>query len=493
MKKKEIDLNTFKKKYLEENLTLPECARYFECGKTTVVRFCKKHNISKDKDLIYKNISKSSTIHNHELVCDLYFKENYTKQQIADKLKIKIGAVSKIITLSNRSKTKKQIKDNSLKIDVSREDLVSLYIDQNKSLNELCQKFNVGHTALRGALRRYGIYKSEELRQKLVRKSFIESGKMNCIDGLSTRQIKEKIGLSETYINKVLKEREFNSSSDLFDFLNDIKDKNMTSLEKIIEEKLNLCFFNKKIQNSTLKYKPDFKVNKHTYLNADGLYWHSESIQTNNRYHFEMRQNFESEGIRIIQFRADEIRYKTDIVLSMINNLTNTDITTVYGRKCQIDTVSQQEANDFLQANHLMGKTNAKHVGLRYDGELVFIVSYKNYQKGLKIERLCSKLNTRVLGGYGKLEKYIVNLTKPSRIDYWVDLRYGTGNFLKDRGYILERETLGWKWTDFNLTYNRRKIRANMDERRLSEREYSDELGVFKIYDAGQRLWSKLL
>lgn len=68
---------------------------------------------------------------------------------------------------------------------------------------------------------------------------------------------------------------------------------------------------------------------------------------------------------------------------------------------------------------------------------------------------------------------------------------YGTGNFLLNQGFKLEKETLGWEWTDFKKTYNRLKCRANMDNRCLSQSEHAKELGLFKIYDAGQRLYIK--
>ena len=75
-------------------------------------------------------------------------------------------------------------------------------------------------------------------------------------------------------------------------------------------------------------------------------------------------------------------------------------------------------------------------------------------------------------------------------LHYWADLRYGTGNYLKNIGFEHIKDTLGWKWTDYRCrTYNRLKCRANMDARKLTQAEHAEELGWVKIYDAGQRLW----
>ena len=80
-------------------------------------------------------------------------------------------------------------------------------------------------------------------------------------------------------------------------------------------------------------------------------------------------------------------------------------------------------------------------------------------------------------------------IKKSNDIEYilsFVDLRYGNGKSLESIGFTRESVSLGWKWTDGCSTYNRLWCRANMDERKLSEREHADELGWYKIYDAGQ-------
>ncbi|MEM4359960.1 MAG: hypothetical protein QXT45_05475 [Candidatus Bilamarchaeaceae archaeon] len=62
---------------------------------------------------------------------------------------------------------------------------------------------------------------------------------------------------------------------------------------------------------------------------------------------------------------------------------------------------------------------------------------------------------------------------------------------MEKMGFVKVKDILGWEWTDLKTTYNRLQCRANMDERKLKEKEYAAELGWFKIYDAGQRLFEK--
>lgn len=485
MNKTSIDLDKFKEKFLIENLTIGECANYFGCGKSTIVRFCSKHNIKKPVELRGKNISKKTTKHDHELVSRLYFKDNLTKNEISEKLGMKIGAVSKIIAISKHNKTKEQKKELLYKVKASKKELEYLYINQNKSLKELQDIFNVGETAIIGALKRYGIAKPEELRTKLVIKKFVETGRANLINGKTVLDLANDMGLSATCINKFIRNNDNLSETEKEESLKTIALNSKTSLEETVSKMLKVDFLNKKIKTG---YKPDFKIKDGIYLNVDGLYWHSEKVKTDKKYHLNMRKSYEKNNMRILQFREDEIYNKKNIVVSMVNNIINKNIRTIYARKCEIRSIKQKMAISFLNNNHLMGNIKAKHVGLFFDNELVSIFSYKIYKDKLKVERFCSKINTRVVGGFSKLLKSVEKQTNPNKIEYWVDLRYGTGSYLEKIGFSHSHDTLGWKWTDFSNTYNRMFCLAK-DGR--SERELASEKGLFKIYDAGQRLYIK--
>ena len=242
-----------------------------------------------------------------------------------------------------------------------------------------------------------------------------------------------------------------------------------------------------------MKFKPDFKLSEKIALNTDGLYWHSEERTPNKLYHFNMRKEYENNGLRIFQFREDEIKNKFEIILSMINNSLGLSERRVYGRKTICKKVSNDDAQAFLNEHHLMGAISSRHIGLYYENELISVMSFKIIDQTIKVDRFCSKVNFVVIGGLSKLMKFITRTSSAKNIDYWVDLRYGTGKHLEDKGFLLEKETLGWKWTDFKETYNRLKCRANMDERNLTQAEHAEEMGWVKIYDAGQRLYRKKL
>lgn len=247
-----------------------------------------------------------------------------------------------------------------------------------------------------------------------------------------------------------------------------------------------------------LSYKPDFKVSDTLFVNVDGLYWHSADVLADRvdspvRYHLRYRQSFESKGLRLLQFTEDEVRDKTDIVVSIINNAAGKIEDKVYARETVPSKTPAEEAKVFFSDNHLMGYSRCKYVGLYFNGKLVSSLGYVIKSRELRVERFCSLLATVVVGGFEKLLKFVSDSEagKFDKVVNWVDLRYGTGTHLLNKGFVVDKETLGWRWTDLKLTYNRLRCRANMDDRKLSEREHAAELKLKKIYDAGQRKYVK--
>jgi hypothetical protein len=121
------------------------------------------------------------------------------------------------------------------------------------------------------------------------------------------------------------------------------------------------------------------------------------------------------------------------------------------------------------------------------DGDFIKVLLSLRFEGGeVKIVRFASALNTVVVGGYSRLLKHAIQSFNITSIYTFVDLRYGDVASLESMGFVHAGTTLGWKWTDYDKTYNRLLCKANMDERNLSQKEHARELGLVKIYDAGQ-------
>ena len=234
-----------------------------------------------------------------------------------------------------------------------------------------------------------------------------------------------------------------------------------------------------------------FIPSKKFAIEFNGLYWHSDLYKESD-YHIVKRQKCKEKEITLIQINEDEWSFKKDIVKSILLSKLDKNNVSYFARKLELKTVTTSDASSFLEENHLMGKFKAaKNIGLYNKEELVCLMSYKKYKDGIDISRFCNKINTITIGGLSKLLKYIEKNENPRFIQSFVDLRYGTGDSLLKLGFKLEGITPGWKWTDTESSYNRLYCRANMDERKLTEKQHAEELGLVKIYDAGQAKFVK--
>jgi len=245
----------------------------------------------------------------------------------------------------------------------------------------------------------------------------------------------------------------------------------------------------------SLNYKPDFRIehnNRTLYINVDGLYWHSKLEKSDDNYHSKIRQLFNNSNLSIIQFRENEVINKSDIVKSIVIN--KFGMSKKYNaRSCSVKQIDYSAAKPFFEINHLMGYVSATTFGLHHNEELVCAISVKRKDDSIEISRFGSKNFCNVRGGFSKLLNYVIKIYNPKTIISFCDLRYADGHSYEKLGFKRVSISQGWEWTDLQSTFNRRKCRANMDDRRLSEKEYAEEKGWVKIYDAGQAKYIKEL
>ena len=464
-----------KGKFFDKNIN-----EYFYAQPKSVYRLKSNHPKSK-----YEKAKKTST-KNHGI---FHLLKLETKNKREDSLLKKYGAISPFVSKEVHDKIKKT---NMKKYGVN---YAFESIEIQKKIQDTCQKkYGVKH---------YGAFpKSIKIKKEYFTKYYIEGTKEPVKDWLKKQN--EPKPAYTNLIQQLQKIDQFKYEEIKLSVLEKIINnfgEHKTTLEVLGEKLFNTNHYNKKPTQQLATaitekiYRPDFKVSDDVYINVDGLYWHSEKRKESS-YHFELRKDFEESAIRILQFREDEIKNKPNIVKSIAENAVGRCPQKIFARKCTIESITSKKAKTFLEENHLMGSTNAKHIGLLFENELVSVLSYKQTKHVCKIERFCSVIDTNVIGGFSKLTSHLEkNYLKSSstEIHNWVDLRYGTGTHLLNKNYSLIKETLGWKWTDGLTTFNRLHCRANMDERKLTQQEYADEMCLYKIYDAGQRLYVKVL
>jgi LysM repeat protein len=480
------DPNILKKQYVEDNLTIKEISELHSCSSTTIQKKIKQFNIKREQPLYQDK--------------EWLYNEYITLDKSIDGLAKQFDCHNdKIYHHINKFKIKKK------KIFENPNLLNYQYKTLGKSQAEIMIEFKVARTPLVNALKKFNIERNEEELNSFKKKSSnkkisskIVNGYIKVLNGKTLPQISKEFKIPVLILQRYFKDKEKITKEEI-NFLSKAYSNRHTILENKIKKEINIEIYDKfpdLIKYPLLKYKPDFKLNDSVYLNVDGLFWHSQNCKNDN-YHFKMRQDYELLGLRLFQFRENEVFNKLPIVKSIINNTLNKTEFKIGARETIIKKASSSEAQLFLNGNHIKGYKHAKHLGLYYQNELISLMSYKikkNYKTKkcfLDISRFCSKINYNVIGAFNKLLKSIIEEVGEIPIYYWIDLRYEIGTFLIKNGFEVKKETLSWEWTDKKTTYNRLKCRANMDERKLSEKEYANELKWIRIYDAGQRLYVK--
>lgn len=152
-------------------------------------------------------------------------------------------------------------------------------------------------------------------------------------------------------------------------------------------------------------YLPEYKV----ALDFNGMYWHSSLFKDRN-YHLRKTECCEQEGIHLIHIFEDYWNQKSAIYKSIIKSILGLYDRRIYARHCEARALTATEYKVFLEQNHLQGALNSPvRWGLFYRGELVEVAGFgkSRFKEGeLELHRLCSALNTQVVGGFSKLLKH---------------------------------------------------------------------------------------
>lgn len=258
------------------------------------------------------------------------------------------------------------------------------------------------------------------------------------------------------------------------------KEKYESGLETFFKD--NIIFdLDYKTQERIGKFIPDFTIND-LIIECDGLYWHSD-WKLDKNYHKNKRDFYIENNYKPLFFREDEILNSKDIIRSIILNKLGKS-NKIHARKCNFKKIEYKEAKEFCNNNHLMGAIAGRSYGLYYNNNLVSVMVVKKLKNSnsLDISRFCCLNNYSVIGGFSKLLKNIEKELNPDSIQTFIDLRYGSGNYLSSIGFTKETEYLSFKWTKGIYSVHRMNFPGNTG--------YSH--GFNKIWDCGQAKWIKV-
>lgn len=164
---------------------------------------------------------------------------------------------------------------------------------------------------------------------------------------------------------------------------------------------------------------PDCKL----AIEYNGIYWHSSWRHPERYYHFNKIRRCYHKGYQLLNIFENE---NIEIWKSIINNKLGLN-QKIYARKCILKHVNCEDAENFLNSNHVDGYINSHvNIGLYFNSKLVQIMTFiRNENNQYILSQFCSLLNTTVVGGCSKLFNYYIKTYKPHKIDCYADLKYG--------------------------------------------------------------------
>jgi putative hef-like homing endonuclease len=228
-------------------------------------------------------------------------------------------------------------------------------------------------------------------------------------------------------------------------------------------------------------------------IEIDGVYWHCNKFKDKN-YHMEKTELCESKGVQLLHIFDIEWndRNKQKIWKSVIKHKLGLTENKIYARKCKVVEIDRQTAFNFCEQNHLQGGIKGPiNLGLFYEGELVqvAVISTPRFNKNYKYEllRLCSKLDTTVIGGASKLLKNYSSLIS------YANRRWSAGNVYNQSGFkLLNISSPNYFYLVNGKLESRNgwqkhklKDKLNAFDENLTEQENMKANGINWIYDCG--------
>lgn len=239
-------------------------------------------------------------------------------------------------------------------------------------------------------------------------------------------------------------------------------------------------------------YDPERKIG----IEFNGTYWHSLSMLGDKNYHLKKSKLAESKGIRLIHIYEYEWNNpnKRPLLESLLKIAFGKVNEKIYARKCEIREISNKEAKEFNEKNHLQGHRNAQITyGLYYQGQLRQLMSFSKtkYNKNLKganeweIIRGCPGSNNIVIGGVSKLFKHFIKINNPDKVFSYCDFNKFDGKGYEAIGMCF----MGYTGPDMKWVLKDRSV----VERQPSKHAELKKQSIDQIFGAGSKkyLWEK--
>ena len=477
----DISFDQFEQLYVYERKSLDELANFFNCSKMTIRKYSKKHGLFEKRDefanqqvrkLIaegknYSEIARLLSMPRSQVVTRsqemgikpkfiealdrldkeevvrLYLDERKSMNEIADIVGVSSNAIRNILLPLNVIRP--------TKIEVDSEQLYKRYVEDKATYAELTAEFNISQITLNRLLRRYGIpfnrevQHSDEWKDEVFEDFVKEWISEHEAEKAKASEIAEYFDVSLVSVWRKVR------NLDLYDLFERRQSTNEREWEIWLKEQ-DISFipndrnilFPKEIDFYIPQYKLGIEIDPAATHNSD-VEILREGDPKSIRYHQNKTKQAEDKGVRLIHVFDwyDDVKIK-EIVLGICRKNS-----TVYARKTKVAVLTESEEKSFFEKNHLQGYVRSKvSYGLKNNnGELVAAMSFSVPRYGnvedaeWELLRFANKSGISVVGGASKLFSYFVRENNPETVMSFCNYDISTGNLYEHLNFEYVRTT----------------------------------------------------
>jgi hypothetical protein len=243
---------------------------------------------------------------------------------------------------------------------------------------------------------------------------------------------------------------------------------------------------------------------KQIAVEYNGVYWHSE-IFKNPKAHYNKWLACKEQGIQLIQIWEDDWNHNPEQIKNMLTHkLGLSQQKKAFARKTTIKLLTKNEAEKFLNTNHIQGYASGSYyIGLIDDSNSLIAVLVLKKEPGtngktLNIIRYATSAN--VIGGFTKLLKYAEKIYAPEAFITFSDNCVSNGGLYENNGFIVDKilspdymyVVNGKREHKFGYRLKRFKNDNNLVYKEgLTEKQLAELNNLPRIWDAGKIRWLK--
>lgn len=248
-------------------------------------------------------------------------------------------------------------------------------------------------------------------------------------------------------------------------------------------------------------YIPDKKM----AIEFNGSYWHSEACLTSldaRKKHIFKLNKCRDKGIRLFNIFENLWDNRKKQYLNLLKSFLGLNTIKVGARKCYID---YEECKGFYDENHIQGygRRTIKFFNLIYNNEIVGSMSASSHHRQnassdtIVLNRLCYRDDYNIQGGSSKLFNCFIEWSRNSnysKIISFSDNCWTDGNIYKilNFNFIKEYSPDYFYWDIKNKNYRSKQSQRKKATKcpiGMTEKEWCEERGLYRIYDCGKKLW----